>query len=127
MTIATTPKPPYYAVIFSSQRMENKNDYDPMSKKMLQLAQQQDGFLGVESVSSKDGFDLTISYWDSLKSIQHWKEHAAHQAAKQKGKENWFRSFKTRICKVEQDYDFSRSPLHPETTSYHPSEIQHSV
>lgn len=126
MTIAITPNPPYYAVIFSSKRTENEKGYNQMSKKMLELAQQQEGFLGIESVSEKNGFDLTISYWDSLKSIQNWREHAAHQTAKQKGKVDWYSMFKTRICKVEHDYEFSRNEFHTEATSYH-SENKYSL
>ena len=36
--IATTPKPPYYAVIFTSERTESDNGYSEMAKKMEDLA-----------------------------------------------------------------------------------------
>jgi len=39
--IASTPKPPYYAVIFTSQRTEGDNGYAEMAAKMLELAAQQ--------------------------------------------------------------------------------------
>ncbi|MBT4075272.1 MAG: antibiotic biosynthesis monooxygenase, partial [Gammaproteobacteria bacterium] len=45
--IANTPKPPYYAVIFSSHRTEGDEGYNLMSVKMLELASIQPGFLGV--------------------------------------------------------------------------------
>lgn len=100
--IADTPKPPYYAVIFSSQRTEGDNGYGEMAERMLELAQQQDGFLGVESV--RDVLGVTVSYWRDLDSIKKWKEHADHKVAREKGRSEWYKSFKVRIAKVENDY-----------------------
>lgn len=36
--IANTPKPPYYAVIFTSHRTEGDNDYGQMAERMVELA-----------------------------------------------------------------------------------------
>ena len=43
--LATTPQPPYYAVIFSSQRTADDNGYADMATRMLELAVKQPGFL----------------------------------------------------------------------------------
>lgn len=45
--IAKTPKPPYYAVVFTSIRTEGDFEYAEMSDKMLDLAEKQEGFLGL--------------------------------------------------------------------------------
>jgi heme-degrading monooxygenase HmoA len=47
--IAQTPTPPYYAVFFTSVRTHGDNGYSEMADRMVQLAQQQHGFLGMES------------------------------------------------------------------------------
>lgn len=47
---AQTPKPPYYAVIFTSIRTGGDQGYGLMAEKMVALASRQPGFLGVESV-----------------------------------------------------------------------------
>ncbi len=104
--IANTPHPPYFAVIFSSIRTEIDNGYDNMARQMLELAKQQDGFLGVESARSEIG--ITVSYWRDLESIQRWKNNAEHIIARNSGRDIWYRSFKTRIAKVESDYDFKK-------------------
>ena len=49
--IANTPKPPYYAVIFSSLRTKGDNGYGEMADLMVELAQKQNGFIGVEKRS----------------------------------------------------------------------------
>ena len=104
--IAETPNPPYYAVIFTSIQTEVDNGYGDMADKMVKLAQHQDGFLGVES--ARDEIGITVSYWKDLESIKKWKEHTEHQLARTKGREIWYKSFKTRIAKVESDYDFHK-------------------
>lgn len=104
--IAETPPPPYYAVIFTSVRTEGDQGYTEMSERMVALAEQQPGFLGVESARGNLG--ITVSYWKDLDSIRRWKKHAEHTLARQKGREVWYRQFKTRISKVERDYDFVR-------------------
>ena len=77
-----------------------------MSKRMNELASQQEGFLGMESAREELG--ITVSYWSSLEAISKWKHHAEHLIAQQKGLEQWYASFKIRICKVERDYGFER-------------------
>jgi heme-degrading monooxygenase HmoA len=82
---AKTPEPPYYAVIFSSQRTEGDNGYGEMADKMVEMASKQKGFLGAESARD-EGLGITAFYWDSLESIKNWKENAAHKVAQEKGK-----------------------------------------
>jgi heme-degrading monooxygenase HmoA len=100
--IANTPPAPYYAVIFTSLRTAVDEGYGDMAEKMVALAAQQPGFLGVES--ARDGLGITVSYWKDLESIRAWKAHAEHQVAQQLGREKWYAAFKTRIAKVERDY-----------------------
>lgn len=104
--IAKTPAPPYYAVIFTSIRTEGDQGYGQMAEKMAALAAQQPGFLGVESAREGDGAGITVSYWESLDAIKAWREHSVHQIAQEKGREIWYGSYTTRICKVEREYSF---------------------
>ena len=71
---------------------------------MVELAAQQPGFLGMEYGTGET--ELTISYWESLESISHWREVTEHQEARKRGREKWFQAFKVRIAKVERDYEF---------------------
>jgi heme-degrading monooxygenase HmoA len=104
--LAKTPQPPYYAVIFSSYQTDDISGYLEMSDKMMELAKQQEGFLGIESAREKLG--ITVSYWSSLEAISKWRTYSEHIIAQQKGKSQWYESFKTRICKVERDYGFEK-------------------
>ena len=103
--ISQTPDPPYYAVIFTSERTAVNNGYNEMAERMVELAKEQPGYLGHES--ARESLGITVSYWDSLEAIKHWKQNTEHLIAQQKGRSEWYASYKTRICKVERDYSFS--------------------
>lgn len=103
---ASTPRPPYYAVIFSSQRTEGDNGYGETAQRMAELAQQQPGFLGMESTRGADGFGITVAYFDSEEHIRAWKRNLEHAAAQQKGREVWYAHYEIRIAKVERAYNF---------------------
>jgi len=101
---AKTPEPPYYAVIFSSQRAEGGDGYDEMAQRMVELAATQPGFLGIESVRGADGFGITISYWSSADAIANWKANVEHLAAQEMGKQIWYAHYEIRVAKVERAY-----------------------
>ena len=102
--ISHTPDPPYYAVIFTSLRTEGDNGYAEMAARMIDLASQQDGFLKVESARNEVG--ITVSYWCDLESIRNWRENFDHSIAREKGRKEWYQTFKVRIAIVESDYVF---------------------
>jgi len=105
MSIANTRATPYYAVIFTSIRTPGDNGYGKMADAMVEAAAKQPGFLGVES--AREDLGITVSYWDSLESIAAWKQDSMHLIAQQAGREKWYECYKTRICLVERDYEFS--------------------
>jgi heme-degrading monooxygenase HmoA len=101
---ARTPEPPYYAVIFTSTRTTVDEGYGAVADRMVQLAAQQSGFLGVESTRGADGLGITVSYWSSLEAISAWKAHGEHSVAQSNGLKKWYDHFETRIARVERAY-----------------------
>ena len=69
----------YYAVIFTSRRTEVEEGYAKTAIRMMELAKQQPGFIGVESARNEMG--ITVSYWESLEAIKAWKENSEHLLA----------------------------------------------
>jgi len=100
---AQTPKPPYFAVIFTSIRTDGDNGYAAMAKQILALVSKQPGFLGAESVRQELG--VTVSYWESSEAIRAWKENALHKEAQSKAGE-WYKCFRIRVCRVEREHGF---------------------
>lgn len=102
--LANTPRPPYYAVIFTSRRAGGDNGYSKMAERMVELASQQPGFLGVESARGADGVGITVSYWENEDAIRHWKQDVEHKAAQESGKQTWYEDYMVRVSKVERAY-----------------------
>ena len=95
----------YYAVVFTSQRTGGDNSgYEQMSRRMVDLAKDQPGYLGLESARGPDGVGITVSYWDSLEAIHAWKADLEHQEAQAHGRSEWYAWYRIRICRVEADY-----------------------
>ncbi len=102
--IARTPDPPYYAVIFTSRRTEGDRGYARMAERMVDLAREQPGFLGVESVRGVDGAGITVSYWESEEAIRNWKANAEHLEAQRGGQAVWYADYILRVARVERQY-----------------------
>lgn len=100
-TIAKTPAPLYYAVIFTSVRTGDDHGYEEAAERMLELASEQPGFLGFETARQEIG--ISVSYWASLECIKAWKENAEHRETQRKAG-NWYSGYRVRVCRVEKDY-----------------------
>ena len=82
--------------------------YGAMAERMVELAAQQPGFLGVESARDASGFGITVSYWTSEEAIAAWKANAQHRVAQAGGNKKWYEHFETRVARVERAYSGPR-------------------
>lgn len=108
MSIASTPRPPYTAVIFTSLRTEGDNGYDVMSARMEELAAQQPGYLGMES--AREGLGITVSYWVDDAAAAGWKQVAEHLVAQHRGQQAWYSDYEVRVATVTRAYAHPRGP-----------------
>lgn len=100
---ASTPDPPYYAVIFTSVRAGGADDgYEEMSRRMVALAATQPGFLGVETAHGQEG--ITVSYWRDEAAIRAWRDQADHRLAQARA-DRWYDHFTVRVARVERAYE----------------------
>ncbi|HEX3340363.1 MAG TPA: antibiotic biosynthesis monooxygenase [Pseudolabrys sp.] len=103
--ISKTPKPPYYAVIFTSINADvDHAEHVAMSRRMVELAATYDGFLGIEPARNTDGSGVSAIYWKDTDSIAAFARDPEHRIAKKKGREIWYSYYMIRICKVEREY-----------------------
>jgi heme-degrading monooxygenase HmoA len=109
--LARTPEPPYWVVMFTSQRTpQDAEGYGRMAEAMAALAAKQPGYLGLESTRDAEGIGITLSYWASEQAIHDWKRVAAHAEAQRQGHERWYEDFALRVAKVERAYTKATSP-----------------
>lgn len=102
MPIASTPEPPYTAVIFTSLRTEGDHGYGRMAERMDELAREQDGYLGIEA--ARDGLGITVSYWRDDAAAAGWKQVAEHLVAQQRGRDAWYEDYQVRVATVTRSY-----------------------
>jgi heme-degrading monooxygenase HmoA len=107
--LTKTPEPPYYTVIFASVRTPQDNEgYADAAERMAQLASEQPGYLGVDSVRGENGVGITVSYWSSEEAIAAWRHNAEHTLVREQGRKNWYAEYELRVAKVERAYGFKR-------------------
>ena len=110
MALAKTPDPPYYAVIFTSMRADGDDEaYARTAERMVQLARDMPGFLGVETVRDASGLGVTVSYWTDEAAIARWRDHAEHVAAREQGRRRFYKAYELRIARVERAYGSGRA------------------
>ena len=98
-----------WAVIFISQRTSHDPDgYAAAAARMIELAEQQPGFLGVEDTRDEAGLGITVSWWSDPDAIERWRQHAEHKRAQHHGRAEWYEWFRLQVCRVERDSEFSR-------------------
>ena len=102
--LSKSPQPPYYAAIFTSRRTEDDGGYEVTATRMLELAAEQPGYLGVDSARGADGTGITVSYWTSLEAIAAWKTNVEHLLAQAQGQTKWYEQYSVRIARVERAY-----------------------
>lgn len=73
-----------------------------MSRRMLELAAEQPGFLGVET--ARDGLGITVSYWRDDHSAAAWKHIAEHVISQARGRAVWYEDYHVRVATVTRSY-----------------------
>ena len=76
-----------------------------MARRMVELAAQQPGYLGVESARDAQGFGITVSYWADTDSVKAWKQQTDHLAAQELGRTRWYEHYELRVARVERAYE----------------------
>jgi len=101
--IASTPEPPYLAVIFTNLRTAHDDDgYGEAAARMVELASDIPGFLGVESVRGSDGVGITVSYWTDHDAIARWRTHPEHLDTQARGRNEWYERYELRVAHVDR-------------------------
>ena len=97
----------YFAAIFTTQRSQSGDDvYEIMTSRMVALAQQQQGFLGLESVRGDDGIGITVSYWTDHEATQNWGRQAEHLSIQAMGRQEFYQWYRVRIAEVFTEGSF---------------------
>ena len=95
-----------WAVIFSSKLRDTVEGYGDVATRMVELAQNEPGFLGIESARGADGFGITVSYWASLEAIEKWREHAEHRLTQRRGRDEFYERYSVHVSRLVRSAKF---------------------
>jgi heme-degrading monooxygenase HmoA len=104
------------SLFFGVHPFHEDDEYDQMAEQMERLAAEQDGFLGVESARGNNRLGITISYWSSPEAAGVFRRDSEHLAAQRLGREQWYRRYIVRLCRVEAVRDYIQ---HDHSESHH--------
>ncbi len=98
------------AVIFVAQRTTDDGaGYSDAAAQMAQLAAEQPGYCGVDSVRDADGLGITVSYWANDAAAQNWRNHPRHAAIRDQGRGKWYSHYHLHVATVSRSYDWVKS------------------
>ena len=92
-----------YAVIFQAQVNQLDLTYTTTAARMREQATSQYGCVEFTSVTEGDK-EISISYWQSLEQIQHWKQDEEHIQAQAMGKARLYKNYNVQIVDVMRTY-----------------------
>lgn len=92
-----------YAVIFRAEIARVDEEYSQMAARLRELAIQEYGCLDFTAVTEGSS-EIAISYWSSKEQILAWKANAMHLVAQEKGRSQWYSSYRVQIAEVVREY-----------------------
>ena len=98
------------SVIFVAQRTGLDADgYARAATRMNELATQQVGYVGMDTVRGSDGLGITISYWTDEASASTWRDHPEHTAIRDAGRDRWYSDYSLHVAQVTRSYDWKKA------------------
>lgn len=95
------------AVIFEVwPKPEYRDKYLELAASMRTAVESIDGFISVERFQSivDEHKMLSLSFFDSHKSLDEWRNLADHRMAQQMGRSKYFANYRLRIATIDRDY-----------------------
>jgi heme-degrading monooxygenase HmoA len=97
------------AVVFIAQRTSlDHNGYAAAATAMNELAKQQIGYLGIDSVRDANGLGITVSYWATEFDAKAWRDQPEHVAIRNAGRDRWYSSYSLHVAEVTRSYDWQK-------------------
>jgi heme-degrading monooxygenase HmoA len=99
-----------YIVISRSTRTPDYSDlYSEWSEKMEHLVASQSGYQSHFSFrDGETGDGVTVSYFDSEKSISQWRDLNEHLEAQTLGREHFYEGYTVEVAHIERRYEWHK-------------------
>jgi heme-degrading monooxygenase HmoA len=81
-------------------------EYEQTGTRMVELVTQMPGFLGMDYAETEDG-ELLVARFESHEALAAWRNEPEHQAAQQRGREEFFAEYRIDVCEAVRSYEFT--------------------
>ena len=83
-----------------------REDYLDIAASLRSELERMEGFISIERFASlsEEGKILSLSFWRDEEALIRWRNHAEHQAAQGRGRNEIFENYRLRIGAVIRDY-----------------------
>ena len=97
--------------IFRSTRNERAAlEYAEWSERMDQLVRTMPGYIGHVSFRDEStGQGVTISYFESMASLVHWREHPVHREVQAIGRAQFYESYEIEVAEIVRHREWRAS------------------
>ncbi len=94
-------------VVFRSRlRAGVDKDISEVGQRMYALASSMPGFISYKDFTAEDGEGVAIVEFESLETLQAWREHPEHRIAQCQGRDRFFTEYRIQVCTPVRDYAF---------------------
>ncbi len=94
-------------VVFRSRlRAGVDKDISEVGQRMYALASSMPGFISYKDFTAEDGEGVAIVEFESLETLQAWREHPEHRIAQRQGRDRFFTEYRIQVCTPVRDYAF---------------------
>ena len=92
-------------VFFRSELRDgaDRDKYRDENRRLSAMAAAMPGFVSAKVFTAADGDRVTIVTFESEDSLRAWRELPDHVAAQERGRDEYYRSYSTQICKVVRE------------------------
>lgn len=75
--------------------------------RMFELAANMPGFISYKDFVSEDGENVTLIEWESLETLEAWRQHPEHKLAQNQGRARFFSEYKIQVCTPVRVHEFT--------------------
>jgi heme-degrading monooxygenase HmoA len=103
---------PHVACIFRSTRKSDSTiEYAEWSERMDRLVATMPGYLGHVSFREEStGRGVTISYFESMTTLEQWRQHSLHREAQALGRSSFYEEYEIEVAEIVRHHQWPRSP-----------------
>lgn len=99
-------------VIVFRSRLREGIDLEELMRaggRMYELASSMPGFVSYKDFTAADGENVSIVEFDSLETLQAWRDHPEHRSVQLRARESWMSEYHIQVCQPVRDYAFAAS------------------